>query len=222
MEAVEPASAGLLPGAAFDDAELLPVQVAKLLGVSKQRVSTMVKDGDLRLRANGRIRAQDAVAQYLAAVHPGRARARLLKGHTHPDADLAAHVLALERENAALRAMYDGGGAAASADPNSPGASLNTLRAERERLAIQRERLELDATRGRLVQIEEVTAAVAVIGTTIRASLEQLPLALSERVPPEVAALVQGLAVDAVETALSEASRRLGLLAKTPPAVAAP
>ncbi len=207
--------ADLLPGAAFDDAELSQSQVAKVLGVSRQRVSILVRDGVLRPKANGRIGAAAAVAQYLAAVTPSRARARMLDRHGHPDADLAARVRDLERENAALRASNEGaGGAAASADPNSPTASLNTLRAERERLAIERERLELDATRGRLVQIEEVASAVAVIGATVRTTLEQLPLALSERVPPEVAALVQGLAVDAVENALSEASRRLSYLGR--------
>jgi hypothetical protein len=59
---------------------ILPVEFARLLGVSKQTVSCWIRDGKITINPlDGRLDVQTAIQQVLRNTDPGRLRARVLR-----------------------------------------------------------------------------------------------------------------------------------------------
>lgn len=94
----------LLP---FDPVELThvrcrPVDLARMLNVSRQAVSQWVKQGKVTLGADGMLDPKIAVKQLLANSDPGRLRAKVLAPLTRDVGSLSQRIASLEKANALL------------------------------------------------------------------------------------------------------------------------
>jgi predicted transcriptional regulator len=99
----------------FDAAEmmsvrLLPVEFARLLGVSKQSVSRWIKAGKVTLGVDGRLDPTKATRELLNKADLGRLRVRILKAAVADTKDMMAafgRVSELESELAKVRATVE-------------------------------------------------------------------------------------------------------------------
>ncbi len=96
----------------FDPAELTHVRVrradlARMLGVSRQAVSMWIKEGKIRLGADGLIDPKQAVRQLLANSDPGRLRAKVLAPITRDVGTLQRRIKELEAANLDLVKKLD-------------------------------------------------------------------------------------------------------------------
>ncbi|MBD3619660.1 MAG: hypothetical protein HUJ28_09320 [Chromatiales bacterium] len=85
---------------------VLPAELARIFGVSRQTVSRWVKNGKVTLHADGRVNPSEAARQILARSDPRRLRARLLK-------PLLDDVGSLREQLGSLRDQLEGEGARA-------------------------------------------------------------------------------------------------------------
>lgn len=81
-----------------------PAEFARMVGVSRQSVSEWIRDGKVRLGADGRLDPQVAAREVVARSDPARLRARVLRAAVEDSGTLRRRIADLEAALAAARA----------------------------------------------------------------------------------------------------------------------
>lgn len=202
----DPAQAGIpFDWQSMAEVRIRPAAFARLMRVGRSTVSGWIKRGWVRLYPDGRLCPKEAAAALLKHADPGRVRSGVLK-------DAAAVGDALRRQVSDLAARLREAEADREAAPTAAAmgdhaAAYAEARARREKAAADRAELELARLSGEVLPVASVAAAVADVGTRLRADLESMPDRMAVRGAGKGEAELRALLAAEVNRALSELAR---------------